>query len=117
MEERITAFCDGLSPRADSVQVMAYGMDGLVTDIAEYRLDEWDAADVAGALAEWVAERPAASYELTSLRMTGERVGPDECWESLAVARIPSPGIGIQQLICAAIRRREAERREQDRQG
>ncbi len=66
---------------ADAVQAVALRGD-LVLDIAEFRSD-WGPARPEGIL-EWARSAPGDRLALHALSKTGERCGPDECWETTA---------------------------------
>ncbi len=78
-------FCTA-HPDAEAVQVMTLEGDQ-VRDIAEFRLADWGTDRPDGVL-EWVEAAAADRLTLTALRRTGERCGPDDCWERLGTMEL-----------------------------
>lgn len=85
--EKVEEFCVRDADGAHAVSVWAKGGDGLVLDAAEFRLSDWG-PEIADGVLEWISGCPATSYELRAMRLTGERCGGDECYETTATAEV-----------------------------
>ena len=85
--ERVEEFCVRDADGAHTVSVWARGPDGLVVDAADFEFRDWGPGMPDG-IAEWISERPAASYELRAMRLTGERCGGDDCYDLVVTAEV-----------------------------
>lgn len=76
---------------ADGLQARLLDGDGLVTDMAETHRADWG-DDMGAGLLEWLCERGRpARVRVAALRRTGERCGPDDCWETLGERDLRPP--------------------------
>lgn len=90
---KVEDFCHtyGASGVVHSIQVQAKDLQGLVVDIGEFIVKAWG-HDLVDGVVEWIRHIPptrqAVSYELSSLRLSGDRYGGDECYETMSTVTV-----------------------------